>query len=163
MTKEQEKIQEIIEELEATQAVVESVKAVVKTFDGKCYNCRLKKAIEEQSDCWLYENHYCTDSITIVRRHCNNNKTNNVAAVRKSDFLDGKRINAEKLIAAIDKAAADRAKKIFTLQSEMVWAEGAIEAINQQIRELNKYLDGISSETFEIYKNKLEWRSYRLH
>lgn len=162
MTKEQEAIKAKIEELKATQAVVNEVKAVVQEFDGKVYNCRLKKAITEKTACYAYENGYCADSLVITRTGASSGPFGNVVWAKKSAFLDGKRINAAKLNAIIDKEAADRQKKIFTLQGELTWIEGVVEGINEQIRLLNKMVDSLSSETLDIYKNRFERCPYRL-
>lgn len=162
MTKEQEKIVALIDGYKATQAVVDSVKGIVQEFDGKVYNCRLKKAITEKTACYAYENSYCADDLVITRTGASNDPFGNVVWGKKSEFLDGKRINAAKLNAIIGKAAADRQKKIFTLQGELTWIEGAVKGINEQIRLLNKMLDGISTETLDIYKNSFEWVTHRL-
>ena len=162
MTKEQEAIKAKIEELEATQAVVDEVKAVVQEFDGKVYNCRFKKAIEEKTTCWLYTGY---GERLEIRRHsapyCES--AGLVVAVRKENILDGKRISAEKLIAEIDKSQAYRNKQIMRLSGELTWIEGVVEGINEQIRMLNKMIDSLSSETLDIYKNRFERYSYRLH
>lgn len=162
MTKEQEAIKAKIRELEATQAVVDAVKAVIREFDGKVYNCRLKNAITEKTACYAYENSYYTNDLVITRTGASSSPFGNVVWAKKSEFLDGKRINAAKLNAVINKEAADRQKKIFTLRGELTWIEGAVKGINEQIRLLNKMLDGISSETLDIYKNSFERFTYRL-
>ena len=162
MTKEQEAIKAKIEELEATQAVVDEVKAIVQEFDGKVYNCRFDNAIKEKTAC--YVGHGYGGNWLEIRRcdalYCES--AGSVTMIRKETFLDGKRINAEKLIAEIGKGQAYRNKQIMRLSGELTWIEGVIEGINEQIRLLNKMVDSLSSETLDIYRNRFERCPYRL-
>lgn len=161
MTKEQEKIVALIDEYKATQAVVDGVKAVVQEFGGKVYNCRFDKAIKEKTGC--YVNHYYGNNWLEIRRISTySDSPGSVISVRRENVLDGKRISAEKLIAEIDRNTACRNKQIMRLSGELTWIEGVVEGINEQIRLLNKMIDGISSETLDIYKNNFERCSWRL-
>lgn len=161
MTKEQERIVALIDKYKATQAAVDSVKAVAQEFDGKVYNRRFDNAIKEKTGC--YVNHYYGNDWLVIRRIFTfSGSPGSVIYVPKENILDGKRINAEKLIAEIDRNTANRNKQIMKLSGELTWIEGAVEGINEQIRLLNKMIDGISSETMDIYKNNFERCSYRL-
>ena len=162
MTKEQEAIKAKIRELKATQAVVDDVKAIVQEFAGKVYNCRFDNAIKEKTAC--YVGHGYGGNWLEIRRcdapYCES--AGLVTMVRKENVMDGKRINAEKLIADIDSGTNSRNKQIMRLSGELTWIEGVVEGINEQIRLLNKMVDSLSSETLDIYKNRFEWCSYRL-
>lgn len=162
MTKEQEAIKAKIEELKATQAIVDDVKAVVQEFNGKVYNCRFDNAIKARTAC--YVGHGYGGNWLEIRR-CDapySESAGAVIMVRKENILDGKRINAEKLIAKIDKSQTYRNKQIMRLSGELTWIEGVVEGINEQIRMLNKMVDSLSSETLDIYKNRFERYAYRL-
>lgn len=163
MTKEQEAIKAMIEELKATQAVINEVESVVMDFDGKVYNCRFEKAIKEKTSCFVILDRYYTEGITIQRINSNcSTSTGVVVHVKKSEICDNKRINAGRLIAAIDKAKQERNKKIFQLTNELTWIEGAIESINEQIRAVNRMVNSISYEAQAIYKNRFDRCSYQL-
>lgn len=163
MTKEQEAIKAKIKELKATQAVVDDVKAVVQEFAGKVYNCRFDNAIKARTAC--YVGHGYGGNWLEIRRcdalYCES--AGSVVMVRKENVMDGKRINAEKLIADIDSGTTSRNKQIMRLSGELTWIEGVVEGINEQIRLLNKMVNSLSSETLDIYKNRFERCSYRLH
>ena len=83
--------------------------------------------------------------------------------IRLSEALDGKRINAEKIIAAIDERVESRNKTIFRLEYELKSAEGVIEYLNQKITEINSIVDSLSSECIEAYSSKFERLSYKLN
>ena len=83
--------------------------------------------------------------------------------MRLSEALDGKRINAEKIIAAIDERVESRNKTIFRLEYELKSAEGVIEYLNQKITEINRIVDSLSSECIEAYSSKFARLSYKLN
>ena len=162
MTKEQEAIKAKIEELKATQSVVDEVKAIVQEFDGKVYNCRFDNAIKEKTACYVGHG-YGGNWLEIRRRDAPYSESaGSVTMIRKETILDGKRINAKKLIAGIDSGTTSRNKQIMRLSGELTWIEGVVEGINEQIRLLNKMVDSLSSETLDIYKNRFERCPYRL-
>lgn len=161
MTKEQEKIQVRIREYKKSLDMVEPVKAIVKAFDGKCYNCRFGKAFADIG-CYEDKSNY-SDWFTIRRRDGGyNDSAATIFSIRLSDMLDGKRINAEKIIAAIDERVENRNKTIFRLEYELKSAEGVIEYLNQKIAEINNIVGSLSSECIEAYSSKFESLSYKL-
>lgn len=161
MTKEQEKIQARIREFKKTLNVVEPVKAIVKAFNGKCYNCRFGKAFDEVG-CYEDKSNY-SDWITIRRRDgIYNDSAATIFSIRLSDMLEGKRINAEKIIAAIDERIENRNKTIFRLEYELKSAEGVIEYLNQKIAEINNIVGSLSSECIEAYSSRFADIDYRL-
>ena len=162
MTKEQEKLQSRIREYKKSLDMVEPVKAIVKAFDGKCYNCRFGKAFADIG-CYEEKSSY-SDWITIRRRDgCYDDSAATIFSMRLSEALDGKRINAEKIIAAIDERVESRKKTIFRLEYELKSAEGVIEYLNQKITEINSIVDSLSSECLEAYASKFERLSYKLN
>lgn len=90
------------------------MKAVVQEFAGKVYNCRFDNAIKARN---AYVGHgYGGNWLEIRRRdalYCES--AGSVVMVRKENVMDGKRINAEKLIADIDSGTTSRNKKIMRL------------------------------------------------
>lgn len=161
MTKEQEKIQARIREYKKSLDMVEPVKAIVKAFNGKCYNCRFGKAFDEVG-CYEDKSNY-SDWITIRRRDgIYNDSAATIFSIRLSDMLEGKRINAEKIIAAIDERIENRNKTIFRLEYELKSAEGVIEYLNQKIAEINNIVGSLSSECIEAYSSKFADIDYRL-
>lgn len=161
MTKEQEKIQARIREYKKSLDMVEPVKAIVKAFDGKCYNCRFGKAFADIG-CYEDKSNY-SDWITIRRRDgIYNDSAATIFSIRLSDMLDGKRINAEKIIAAIDERIENRNKTIFRLEYELKSAEGVIEYLNQKIAEINNIVGSLSSECIEAYSSRFADIDYRL-
>ena len=161
MTKEQEKIQARIREYKKSLDMVEPVKAIVKAFNGKCYNCRFGKAFDEVG-CYEDKSNY-SDWITIRRRDgIYNDSAATIFSIRLSDMLEGKRINAEKIIAAIDERIENRNKTIFRLEYELKSAEGVIEYLNQKIAEINNIVGSLSSECIEAYSSRFADIDYRL-
>jgi hypothetical protein len=161
MTKEQEKLQVRIREYKKSLDMVEPVKAIVKAFDGKCYNCRFGKAFADIG-CYEDKSNY-SDWITIRRRDgIYNDSAATIFSIRLSDMLDGKRINAEKIIANIDERVESRHKTIFRLEYELKSVEGVIEYLNQKITEINNIVGSLSCECIEAYSSKFEKLSYRL-
>lgn len=161
MTKEQEKIQARIREYKKSLDMVEPVKAIVKAFDGKCYNCRFGKAFADIG-CYEDKSNY-SDWITIRRRDgIYNDSAATIFSIRLSDMLDGKRINAEKIIANIDERVESRHKTIFRLEYELKSVEGVIEYLNQKIAEINNIVGSLSSECIEAYSSRFARLSYKL-
>lgn len=162
MTKEQEKIQIRIREYKKSLDMVEPVKAIIKAFDGKCYNCRFGKAIAEIG---AYEDKSSySDWITIRRRggESSYDAATTIGSIKLSELLDGKRVNAKKVIAAVDEHAETVKKLVFRLEHELKYAEGTISYINQRIAEINEIIDNLSSESADIYRNRLDRTSHRL-
>ena len=156
ITKEEILLQARISQYEKTLALVDSVKAIVQQFDGKCYNKRFDNALES-AGCYVSHASYDKNSIMIKRRDgaCDD-YARNLVICNLSDFLnDDKRINAEKLNSLIDKRAEQIKKVISDLTEQAEAVESVINLINEKIFVLNALVDRTHLEILKIYKDKI--------
>lgn len=155
MTKEEIILQTRISQYEKTLAMVDGVKAIAQQFDGKCYNKRFDNALES-AGCTLTHASYDKKSITIKREDgaCDD-YARNLVICKLDDFLDGKRINAEKLNVLIDKRAEYIKKVISDLTAQAEHVEDTIALLNEKISDLNTLVNDIHIEISRIYKDKI--------
>ena len=155
MTKEEILLQARISQYEKTFALVDGVKAIAQQFDGKCYNKRFDNALES-AGCTLIHASYDKNSIKIKRMDGDcDDYARNLVVCDLDDFLDDKRINAEKLNVLIDKRA-EYIKKVIsdpTAQSEHV--EDTIALLNEKISDLNALVNDIHIEISKIYEDEI--------
>jgi hypothetical protein len=162
MTKEQEKIQARIREYKKSLDMVEPVKAIVKAFDGKCYNCRFDNAIQEVN-CFVHHNRY-SDCVEIVREYSYNDDTAAIICYfNLSKVLeDGKRINAEKIIENITNRMNKHKQTIMQLECALKTIEDTLVYLNQKIAEVNNIVTSLSSECIDIYKSRFACINHNL-
>lgn len=162
MTKEEILLQARISQYEKTLALVNEAKAVFQRFDGKCYNKRFDRALE-LTGCYVSHASYDKNSIIIKRTDgaCDD-YARNLVICNLDDFLDDKRINAEKLNALIDKRAGYVKKVISDLTEQAEQVENIIDLINEKIFVLNGLVDRTHLEILKIYKDKISRVTSRL-
>lgn len=155
MTKEEILLQARISQYEKTFALVDGVKAIAQQFDGKCYNKRFDNALES-AGCTLIHASYDKNSIKIKRMDGDcDDYARNLVVCDLDDFLDDKRINAEKLNVLIDKRAEYIKKVISDLTAQVEAVESVIDLINEKIFVLNALVDRTHLEILKIYRDKI--------
>ncbi len=124
------------------------IRKVLVQFDGKVFNCRLEKALQEASGQYIhakmeYKNlrlytYYRWQYITL-------------AECPISEMKDGKRINADKLI----ESATERRTGLLQTAADIERTKARADEINAQIAQIEKLLDSVTanicSEAKSIY------------
>lgn len=118
-------------------AIYPKIKKVIQSFDKKVFNKRLETAMQNETGARVFvENRPNMIDIHVYGPHSN---WITLAILQKSDFIDGKRINAEKLIESL----TDHRN---TLLKTAARYEKQIEEIDQikiQIKQIKKLLNDV--------------------
>lgn len=151
LTKEQEKLQSIIDMYKSVIAKADEVKAVIKRFDGKMYNVRVDRALREIG-CYISKR-YGTKDIIYVKTgivHYGENRE----MICSYDIFENRRTNAAIINAAIDDRVSELKKRVLQLENELSFGEGLVEYLTNQIAEMEKMLKGLSYDFVEAYGSK---------
>jgi uncharacterized protein YqfA (UPF0365 family) len=142
--------QRIIREHRQAAAAFPRLKKVVTAFDGKAFNCRLEKALNEDPD---QERIYVSKRYKWLEFHTYHNGTQyTIAAIKLEDMPEGKRIPAELII----KSAEEKRIELLRKAAEIEKASEQIDTIKAQVEQLGKILSGIMAavpyEVKDIYR-----------
>lgn len=137
-----EATQERIEKLRNYAGFSAAIKKAVKAFDGKVFNCKLEKAIDEATgECFSVKKEY--NHITIYaydRGECHT-----FGRLALDDLIDGKRIDAAKFCESINSHRAEMLREAAALENQLA----NIDNILSQFDYLKK--------TWETMTESLEW------
>lgn len=113
------------------------IKKVVLSFDQKVFNKRLEKAIQDETGKRIYiDNRPGFIDIHLFGHH---NEWITIGRLDKSDFIDGKRIDAEKLIKSLTDQRAYLLKKAALYEQQM----NDIDQVKEQLNQIKKQIDAI--------------------
>lgn len=129
------------------------IRKVFEQFDGKVYNCRFEKALQEAApdnrvyvhkreyaiEVYTYQNDYRGDSIYML------------AYVSTKDLKDGKRIPADKLIESARECRESHLKDAAVLDSAPETAPEMVKQINYFLNQANKIIESLPYDIQEMY------------
>jgi hypothetical protein len=130
-------------------AVFPRLKKVVTAFDGKVFNCRLEKALNEDPD---QERIFVQKRYKWLEFHTwHNGNQYTIAAIQLEDMPEGKRIPADLII----KSAEEKRISLLKSAAEIESAMEKVDIVKQQIQQLQHLLTGITGalpyEVKDIY------------
>lgn len=156
-TEEQNKAAEnLISDYEYLATLYRELVPVLERFDGKVFNCRLEKAIQEATKKRIYcrNNGHCIDVYAYTP---NFNQMRTICAVKTPE---NKRIIADEWM----QNARERREGFLKAAEQLRQAMPRIDTIKEQIKQLTKALDGItgglSYEIQDIYGLHYHIRNY---
>ena len=118
-------------------ALYPQIKKVIRSFDRKVYNKRLESAIQNETGARVYiENKIGFIDVHIFGPH---NSWITLARMTKDDFIDGKRIDAEKLIQSLTENR-ERLLKTAALYDRQITE---IDQVKEQIDQLRKQFEAV--------------------
>lgn len=160
----QEKREEAQKEADALRFAASQickVKKVVLAFDGKIYNCKFDKAIQE-----LSENKtmfYCHSSYGWLYLECHTlqNKTITLLTTKAAEkekekdcFTEKKRIKAENMIDLLNSKYGECLKRATEIENSMQTLDQKLQQIAQLKKAINHIVSEIPSEVTNIYGMK---------
>lgn len=111
---------------------------VLKKFDGKVFNCRLEKALQEATGNRIFCKNEYGRSICIYYYFCSYTITLASLPIEKA-LTDNKRINA----AALIEDAQQRSKNFFVRACRIETQEPQVEEIKKRIEQLQKAVEAL--------------------
>ena len=142
----------LISEYREAAALTRQIIPVIKTFDNKCYNVRLEKAIQEKTKARVY----CNKRYTIFEIYIYNNTYNQITLcnIQQADaFTDGKRINAAAIIEGLNKKYQELLKRAYDLENELHQVElyaAALESLKDQIEKITRNMSYQIKDNFDL-------------
>ena len=119
-------------------ALYPKIKKVIQSFDRKVFNKRLETALQEGTGARVFvENRPNMIDVHIFGGPHSNWIT--LATLSKDDFIDGKRINAEKLIQSL----TDRRNNLLQTAARYEQQIEQIDAVKDQIAHLRRQLENV--------------------
>jgi len=141
--------QTMAESFRTTAAQLPRLKKVLKSFDGKVFNCRLEAALNEPKNpvyIFCRKRYKYLEIYTYVGNH-----QRTLATCLLDEMPDGKRIPADLLI----KSAEDRRADFLKTAAEIERAAEQMDTIKEQIEQVKRLLEGITKplpyEVIDIY------------
>lgn len=127
----------LIREYREVASLFPAVRKVFDQFDGKCFNCRVTKALSETAG-----KRICAErrgAFLDFYHYASGGRCYYVARINSKDMPDGKRLDGKKLIESASECRSNLLKKAADLEriSEQV------DSIKDQLRQLEKMVDSI--------------------
>lgn len=143
---------------------------VSKEYDGKCFNCRFEKALQDacnsQFGFRMLDDGRIYGNVQIYARKRYKwleidmyikSQSHNLAQIALDDMPDGKRIPADKII----KSAAEKREKFLQEAAQLEKDMAMVDIYKNQIAQIEKILDGIEKQLGTRVKDIYNLR-YRL-
>lgn len=135
------------------------IKPVLQDFDGKCFNCRLEKALQDRTGKRIYAKKQYRYIYIYTYDRINQQRT--LAQIALDEMPDEKRIPAEKLIASAREKRESFLKEANEIKKTMENAEMIKAQMMQLEKALKNLSDSVKSYTArEIYglNIRFQWR-----
>ena len=118
-------------------ALYPKIKKVIQSFDKKVFNKRLETALQEGTGARVFvENRPNLIDIHVYGPHSN---WITLATLSKDDFIDGKRINAEKLIESL----TENRNRLLQTAARYEKQIEEIDNVKEQIKQIKKLLNDV--------------------
>ena len=118
------------------------IRPVIESFDGKMFNCRFEKALQDHTGRRVYCKKENEKWIIIYYYSKNFNQYMTLAGLKTEDLIEGKRINAARFLESGRERYTEHLQKAASLKEAI---EKAPE-IERQILELAKMIKVLSSQ-----------------
>lgn len=148
-----------IKEYNKAASILPELVKVLKAFDGKVYNCRLEKALQEALKIRVYVKK--TDYNIDIHYYGEDNQWITLACAKLADALkDGKRINSAAFIEDAEKRRNEFLKRACRIEVQAP----QVEEIKKRVKQLEKILDALTGsldyDLRDIYGIHYQIRNY---
>ncbi len=127
------------------------IRKVINQFDGKCFNCRFEKALQEASGKRIYVKKEYDRFLCIYTYSKNSYNQITLANINLADMPDGKRIPGDLLI----ESAKDRYSRLLSNAAELESMIEKVDLIETQLKYFKSQIERIVStipyEARDIY------------
>lgn len=149
-----EHIQKKIDAKKAMLPYFPIIKKVVQQFDGKCYNCKLDKAIEEATKGIGAVNVYAgteRDNHYIYIRAYVDHESKYLFYMSKDQLKDGKRIDASKWFEYLNAEYGRTLQEIHQMESDLVTIDDTLKKVEMLKKQIEVLIDPLSWEVRDAY------------
>ena len=133
-------IKAYIEAYRNAAALYPALKRVIQSFDKKVFNKRLETALQAETGARIYVDNR-PNMIDIHMYGGPRSSWITLATLLKDDFIDGKRIDAEKLTESLTDHRAALLKKAAEYEQQI----GQIDQVKEQLKQLKKQIAAVLS------------------
>ena len=120
-----------------TAELFPAIRKVIENFDGKVFNVRFEKALQEKTGKRIFAKAY--NAYIYIYLYFEGREYN-LAILHREDMADGKRINAAKMIESAREHRASHYLKAYTIEAQMT----QIDAISQQLQDIERTLTALT-------------------
>ena len=127
----------LIREYREIASLFPAVRKVFDQFDGKCFNCRVAKALSEASG-----KRICTErrgDFLDFYHYASGGRCYCIARINSKDMPDGKRLDAKKLI----ESASEHRSNLLKQAADLERVSEQVDSIKDQLKQLEKTVDSI--------------------
>lgn len=148
MDRNEQKALDVAADYRDMAALCTSIKPILQTFDGKCYNCKLKKALQEVGRIYCNKNRYIEIFSWTERTRI---YATLAAAPLDEALQDGKRLNAAALIADCNLQREKYLKKSYAIEAFLPHVDEYMERFAALKRAVDALRNEVPREHQEIY------------
>lgn len=131
-------VKSYIETYRKAAALYPAIKKVIQNFDKKVFNKRLETALQEGTGAQVYV--YNRPNMIDIHMYGGPRSTwITLATLSKDDFIDGKRINAEKLIGSL----TENRNRLLQTAARYEKQIEEIDRVKEQLKILKKQIAGV--------------------
>lgn len=157
MKSNEDRAREYAQELREAAKICTQIKPVLERFDGKVYNIRIERALQEIARVYREHSGDYIVFYTYIGKTYNNRHV--IMRVKRSDGLrDGKRIRADKFIEATNECRQELLKKAYTIDATLPQMPEVLQQIEALKKQLNAVSDSLPYMIRDIYK--IHYRIY---
>lgn len=129
-----------------------AIRKTLEQFDGKVFNCRLEKALQEATGCRVYakKSKYSIDIYTYISDY-RGNSWYTLARLKNEDLKDGKRIPAAAFISSAREYREKHLQEAAELEAAPDTVPEMAEHIRYFIAQANKLVDSIPYVIRDMY------------
>lgn len=133
-------------------ALFPQIRKVFESFDGKVYNCRLEKALQESTGRRIYtQKTGYTLSVYLYLPDYRGNSEYTIAVIKTAELVDGKRIPAAALIESARQHREEHLQQAALLESAPDTMPETAQRIRYFIDQANKLIDSLPYSVREMY------------
>jgi len=145
------RIQKMIDAKKAMLPCFPLVKKIIQDFDGKCYNCKLDKAIEEAAKAANMNIYAGVERNSIYIRAYYDHESKYLFYFHKDDLKEGKRIDAAKWFEYINAEYSRTQKEIYQMQNELLTIDDTMKQIEVLKKQIETLVEPLSWEVRDTY------------
>ena len=161
---EEQKAEEVRKRIEGYRSAAEyypTIKKVIENFDGKVFNCRFEKALQEATGLHIYANkRYRNLEIYFYNSQCSNRTMSFVGLDLDTALTDGKRINVKNINDDLLKHCQDFQKRAYRLETQVKQVDEVRARIKQLESALHALTGPLDYELKDIYSLNYTLRNY---
>ena len=128
-----------------------SLKKVIQSFDGKCLNCRLEKALREATDKYICVSKSCRSLVIEYYPDRPGTHSQTIARISLDKLPEGKRIPSELIIESLHEKRIELLKSASNLEKDMENIDMYEQQFEYYKKQIDKLRESMNTETRYLY------------